>query len=116
MLSENAKKIISVLDKKKAADIVAIEITEVSILADTFIIANGTSSTHVKSLADEVEYELEQVGVSPRSVEGRATGWILLDYEDVIVHIFTAEQREYYGLERLWADAAKLDISDLLTD
>lgn len=115
MLSENAKKIISVLDKKKASDIVAIGISEVSILADTFVIASGTSSTHIRSLADDVEYELSQAGIEPNSVEGRASGWILLDYGDVIVHIFTEEQREYYGLERLWADAAKLDISEYVT-
>ena len=116
MLNEAAKKIITTLDKKKAENIVAIEISEISIIADTFIIANGTSHTHIKSLADEVEFELEKDGIKADSIEGRASGWILMNYGDVIVHIFTADQREYYGLERLWADGSKIDISALITE
>ncbi|MCM1485010.1 MAG: ribosome silencing factor, partial [Faecalibacterium sp.] len=101
-------------DNKKAIDIKAIHITEFSIVADYFIIASGTSNTHVKALADEVEYELGQLGVKPNHIEGRATGWILLDYGSVIVHVFTGESREYYNLERLWSDANALDLSDII--
>ena len=112
---ELTKAIAKVLDKKKALDIKAIHITEYSIVADYFIVTSGTSNTHVKSLADDVEYELKQQGVDPDHIEGRATGWILLDYGSVILHIFTPESREYYNLERLWSDAQTVDLSDVVT-
>ena len=112
---ELTKAIAKVLDKKKALDIKAIHITEYSIVADYFIVASGTSNTHVKSLADDVEFELKQQGVEPDHIEGRATGWILLDYGSVIVHVFTPESREYYNLERLWSDAQTVDLSDVIT-
>ncbi len=113
---ELTKEIVRVLDKKKAIDIKAIEITEHSIVADYFVIASGTSNTHVKALADEVEYELGLKGVEPHHIEGRATGWILLDYGCVLVHVFSSESREYYNLERLWQDASVVDISDVVTE
>lgn len=113
---ELTKEIVKVLDKKKAIDIKAIHITEYSIVADYFVIASGTSNTHVKALADEVEYELSQLYVKPNHIEGRATGWILLDYGSVIVHVFTGESREYYNLERLWSDAQSLDLSDIIEE
>ncbi len=111
---ELAREIVKVLDNKKGTDIKLIEITEHSIVADYFVIVTGTSNTHVKALADEVEYELkENNGVEPHHIEGRATGWILLDYSSVLVHVFTGESREYYNLERLWQDAKAIDISDI---
>lgn len=111
------KEAVKVLDEKKATDIKAIRITEFSIVADYFVIATGTSNTHVKALADEVEYELEKrLGVKPDHIEGRATGWILLDYSSVLVHVFTGESREYYNLERLWSDANSLDLSDIVKE
>ena len=113
---ELANEIVKVLDKKKAIDIKMIHITEYSIVADYFIIASGTSNTHVKSLADDVEYEIAQLNVRPDHVEGRATGWILLDYGTVIVHLFTGESREYYNLERLWSDAQQMDLSESTTE
>ena len=113
---ELTRAIAAVLDKKKATDIKAIHITEYSIVADYFIVASGTSNTHVKSLADDVEYELKQQGVEPDHIEGRATGWILLDYGSVIVHIFTPESRAYYNLERLWSDAKLIDLSDVTNE
>ncbi len=112
---ELTKEIAKVLDKKKALDIKAIHITEYSIVADYFLVASGTSNTHVKSLADDVEYEIKQLGVEPDHIEGRATGWILLDYGSVIVHIFTPESRDYYNLERLWSDAQMIDLSDVVS-
>lgn len=111
---ELVKKIAKVLDDKKAIDIKAIQITELTIVADYFVIANGTSNTHVKALANEVEYELSQAGIEPAHIEGRATGWILLDYSDVVVHIFLGESREYYNLERMWGDAKEVDLSDTI--
>lgn len=108
------KKIAKILDDKKAIDIKAMEITELTIVADYFIIANGTSNTHVRSLADEVEYELKKIGIEPSHIEGRSTGWILLDYGHVVVHLFLGESREYYNLERLWADALEVELSDII--
>lgn len=113
---ELTREIVKVLDNKKAIDIKAIGITEQTIVADYFVIASGTSNTHVKALADEVDYEIGEKGIKPDHIEGRATGWILLDYGSVLVHIFTGESREYYNLERLWSDANDLDISDIITE
>ncbi len=111
---ELAREIVKVLDNKKGMDIKLIEITEHSIVADYFVIVSGTSNTHVKALADEVDYEIAQKGIEPAHIEGRATGWILLDYSSVLVHVFTGESREYYNLERLWQDARAIDISDIV--
>lgn len=108
--------IIKALDGKKAVNIKALEVGSVTIIADHFVIAEGTSSTHVRALAEEVEYKLHEAGIEPRQIEGKASGWILLDYHDVVVHVFTPDQREYYNLEKLWADAEEVDISGLVTD
>ncbi|MCI6772009.1 MAG: ribosome silencing factor [Oscillospiraceae bacterium] len=113
---EKALATVKILDKKKAIDLKAIHITDYSIVADYFVIATGTSNTHVKSLADELEYEMSQLGIEPTHIEGKATGWIVLDYGTVIVHIFTGESREYYNLERLWSDAEDVDLSDVITE
>jgi len=114
---ELTRQIAKVLDSKKAENIVAIETEEVTIVSDYFIIASGTSNTHTRSLADDVEYEIEKnLGITPEHIEGRATGWILLDYGTVLVHIFDRESRDYYNLERLWTDAKMLDLSDIITE
>ena len=112
---EIAEKIIKALDEKKGMDICMIATTQVTVVADYFIIVNGTSNTHVKSLADEVEDALTKEGVNASHDEGKATGWILLDYDSVVVHVFTKESREYYNLEKLWADGEIVDISSLVT-
>lgn len=111
-----ARETVKILDKKKAENIKVIQITELTIIADYFVIASGTSSTHTKALAEDVEFELSKQGIEPAHIEGRATGWTLIDYSAVLVHVFEKESREYYNLERLWSDAALMDISDLLTD
>lgn len=113
---ELLKNIVETLDKKKATDIKSLEITDLTVVADYFVIATGTSGTHLRSLADEVEDRLSQLGVEPGHIEGKATGWILLDYGTVIVHLFTADQREHFNLEHLWADAADMDISEFITE
>lgn len=103
---ETAKMAVKALDSKKALDIKVIKIQDISAIADYFVIATGTSSTHVKALADEVE-----AGISVSHVEGyRSNSWILLDYVDVVVHVFSDEAREYYDLERLWQDGEIIDI------
>ncbi len=112
---ETAKNIVKILDNKKAMDLELIQTQELTIVSDYFIIASGTSNTHVRALADEVEEEMGKLGVDPDHIEGRATGWILLDYGCVLVHVFDPQSREYYNLERLWGDAAKVDISDIVT-
>ncbi|MCR5040852.1 MAG: ribosome silencing factor [Clostridia bacterium] len=111
---EKLELIIKTLDKKKGTDIDCLKVDDLTILADYFVICTGTSNTHVKSLSDELEYVLGQNGFEPISVTGKASGWILLDYGDVIVDVFTADQREHYALERLWADAKQVDISGML--
>ena len=113
---ELALKTAEILDNKTAEDIKVIEVTEQTIVADYFVLATGTSSTHVKALADDVEYELEQIGVHDGHIEGRATGWVLLDYGAVLVHVFDKESRAYYNLERLWTDANLVDLSGILKD
>ena len=106
---ELLKALAAILDNKKAVGLTAIHTTEQTILADYFLICTGTSTTHVKALAEELEFEMKnQYGILPKGVEGRATGWILLDYGTVLVHIFLQEQREYYNLERLWEDGEKI--------
>jgi len=109
--NELTQKIAQILDEKKAQDITAIHTTEQTIVADYFIIASGTSSTHVKALAEDLEYEMKKrYKVMPSGIEGRASGWILLDYGAVLVHIFLTDQREYYNIERLWEDAERVNL------
>ena len=108
---ETAKMAVKALDSKKALDIKVIKIQDISAIADYFVIATGTSSTHVKALADEAEAQLDEAGISVSHVEGyRSNSWILLDYVDVVVHVFSDEAREYYDLERLWQDGEIIDI------
>ena len=113
---ELMKNIVATLDNKKATDIKSLEITELTAVADYFVIATGTSGTHIRALADEVQDALTKQGVEPKSVEGKSTGWILLDYGTTVVHVFTPDQRELYSLEHLWGDAKEVDISDIITD
>lgn len=114
---EKLEKIVQTLDKKKAEDIRVIGITNLTIIADYFIIATGTSTTQVKALADEVEYQLSQSGVEPKGSEGyRSSTWIVLDYADIVVHVFYRDTRNEYQLERLWADGEQVDITHLLID
>lgn len=108
------KKIVKALDDKKANDIQVIKIEELTIVADYFVICTANSNTHVRSLADEVEYQLEEAGIKADHIEGRATGWVLLEYRGVVVHIFLEESRNYYNLERLWEDASILDANQFL--
>ena len=114
---EKLEKIVKILDQKKAQDIQVIGITNLTIIADYFVIATGTSTTQVKSLADEVDFQLGEAGEEPRGVEGvRSANWIVLDYNDIVVHVFYRDTRAEYQLERLWADGEQVDISHLLID
>lgn len=113
---EIVKTAVKTLDKKKGENIEVIGITDLTIIADYFVIATGTSSTQVKALADEVEYQLEQNGLTPHHIEGRNTPWVCLDYNSVVIHIFYKDQRDFYQLERLWEDGKKIDITKYLED
>ena len=114
---ELVKAAAKILDEKKGKNITAIETTELTIVSDYFLIVSASSVTHTKSLADDVEYEMKKnYGISPNHIEGRATGWILLDYGSVIIHVFQDESRDYYNLERLWTDAHELDLSDIISE
>lgn len=105
---------VQALDDKKALDLKAIQVTEVTVLADYFVLATATSSPHVRALADAVEEKLSEAGVEPHHIEGRATGWILLDYGTTVVHVMDAKAREFYGLEHTWNDGQELDISEMV--
>ena len=84
-------------------------------MTEYFVLATATSSTHVRALCDEVEEKLEEAGVKPHHIEGRTTGWIVLDYGSVIVHIFSRNDREFYGLDKMWSDGEAVDMSEILT-
>ena len=114
---ELAEKIITVLDARKAGNIKLLYTEDKTSLSDYFIICSGNSSTQTKGLADEVEYKLGLEGVTPVNIEGfESATWVLMDYGSVIVHIFNAETRRFYNLEKLWSEAEEVDISHLLTE
>ncbi len=103
------------LDDKKGVDISLLEITDVTTLADHFLICTGTSNTHVKSLCDAVEEALDNAGEPALRREGHRSGtWVLLDYGCLVVHVFTEETRQFYDLERLWSDAKKIDLETII--
>lgn len=102
------------LDEKKAEDIKVIEIGEISIIADYFIIANGTNASQVQALVDNVEEVLGKAGFEPKRIEGlRTSSWILIDYGDVVVHVFSKDDRLFYDLERIWRDGKVIDKEQL---
>ena len=102
------------LDDKKGEGITAIKVENLTSLAEYFLIATATSNTHVRSLTDEVEQALGIKGENPHHIEGKSSGWIVLDYRSVIVHIFTPEMREFYGLDHIWSDGEIIDLSDII--
>ena len=113
---EIAYAVTKALDEKKGMDIKLLKIDRVSSLADYFLICTGTSNTHVRTLCDYAEYTLEQLGEAMLGREGhRGNSWELLDYGSIVVHVFTEEAREFYSLERLWADARQIDLSEIVT-
>ena len=106
---------VKALDDKQAWDIQILKTDKVTVLADYFILCTSTSSIHGKTLADETDKVLSEAGEPPLRREGyRTGGWTLLDFGCVIVHIFSEEMRQFYALDRLWSDAEKMDITDLL--
>lgn len=105
------------LDKHKAVDIRVIHVSKLTSIADYFVIAEGTSSTQVRSLSDYVEAELAEQGVTPSHTEGyRGLSWVLLDYGCVVVHVFQKEARDYYNLEHLWKDGAAVPLEEFIEE
>lgn len=103
---------VNALDSKKAKDIKLLRTRDVTILADYFVICTATSTTHLKTLADEVEKVLKENGETPLRREGhRSGGWLLLDFACVVVHLFLKDTREFYTLERLWSDAEDIPVN-----
>ena len=111
---EMARLAYKALDEKKAMDIKIIDIGEVSTIADYFIIASGGNQNQVQAMVDNVEEKLGRAGYEPKQIEGtRSSSWILMDYGDLIVHIFSRDDRLFYDLERIWRDGKTLDVSEL---
>ncbi len=105
---------IAALEEKKAKDIRIIDISDVSVLADYFIIASGSNRNQVQAMADEVQEKLGKAGYEPKQVEGYQTAnWILMDYQDIIIHVFDEENRLFYDLERIWRDGREVSAEDL---
>ncbi len=113
--NEKLKIIVKAADSKRADDIKIIKIADLTIISDYFVIANGNSSTQTKAIADEIEFKMKEAGVSPLRTEGyQGANWIILDYGDIVVHVFYKETREFYNLERLWNDGEEIDAEALL--
>ena len=112
---EIAEAAVKALDSKNAHDIKLLRTSDVTVLADYFVICTATSTTQIKTLADATEAALEELGESKIHREGYRSGsWVLLDFDCVVVHLFMEEARQFYNLERLWADAEEIDLSALL--
>lgn len=113
-LRELAKIAYNALDEKKGINISIIDISEISTLADYFIIAGGNNENQVKALANSVEEEMYKVDCKPKHIEGfDNANWILMDFSDIIVHVFNEEDRLFYDLERIWRDGKHLEVTDL---
>lgn len=111
---ELAKIAYNALDDKKGINITIIDISKISVLADYFIIAGGNNENQVKALAGNVEEEFAKAKISPKHIEGyNSANWILMDFNDVIVHVFNEDDRLFYDLERIWRDGQVVDVNEL---
>lgn len=112
---EKIKIAVKALDDKKGENICVIDISEQTVITDYFIIVNGNSPSQVQALVNNVTEALEKNGVALLQSEGKASGnWILLDFNDIIIHVFMKEDREFYDLERMWRDGKFIDVNTLL--
>ena len=113
--SDLADAIAAVLDSKKGRDIKVLHVEDKTVIAEYFVVCTGNSSTQIKALAGEVEYRLGLRGVEAYNVEGRDNGtWLVLDYSNVIVHIFGRNEREFYSLDKMWSDGEAVDMNEIL--
>ena len=111
---EVAKMAVEALNDKKAIDVKVIDISGMTVIADYFIIASGTNTNQVQAMADNVEETLGRAGYQPRQIEGYcAANWILMDYTDVIIHIFSEQDRMFYDIERIWRDGISINSEEL---
>ncbi len=109
-----AKLAYAALADKKGEDIRIIDISKISVLADYFIIASGSNKNQVQAMADNVQDELLKSGIEVKQIEGYQSGnWILMDYGDIIIHVFSSEDRLFYDLERIWRDGASISVEEL---
>ena len=107
---------VQAMDDKKGEEIKIIDISEVSVIADYFLIASGRNRNQIQAMADSVEEALGRAGYEPKQIEGsRNSSWVLMDYEDVIIHIFDEENRLFYDLERIWRDGKILGTKEFLS-
>ncbi|MBQ7035233.1 MAG: ribosome silencing factor [Clostridia bacterium] len=115
-MDEAVKITVRALNSRKATDIEVLHVGDITVMADYFVICSGSSSTQIRTLGDEVEFQLkEQIGLAPIHREGHpSSNWILLDYGFMIVHVFHREARDFYKLEHLWADADRVDVESLI--
>lgn len=114
---EKAKLIAKTMDRKKATDIVCIDVSNLTPLSDYFVICSAGNLPQVKAISDEIEDELSKNGFEPKKVKSHQLGeWVLLDYEDIIVHIFLNSAREFYNLEEHWNEAVSIDLSDVVSE
>lgn len=108
---EKLKAIIEAASEKKAKDTEILQLTGLSIMTDYFVICSGESTTQVRTIVDYIEEQLKKAGVKPYGIEGYSNSkWVLMDYSDIIVHVFEEETRQYYEIEKLWIDAPRIDI------
>jgi ribosome-associated protein len=107
---------LAALEDKKAFDVVLLDISKVASFASYFLMCSGDSSRQIQAIADEVGKKLKENGIRPNHIEGyRHAEWVLMDYVDLVVHVFSKNARAYYDLERLWRDGKRLDVQKLLT-
>lgn len=112
---ELAAKVFKALDDKKAEDVSVIDISEISVIADYFIVASANNQNHLMALQDAADEVMYKNGFHAKQVEGnRNSTWILLDYEDIIIHLFSAEDRLFYDLERIWKDGNFIEEDELM--
>lgn len=107
--NEKVLDVAKTLAAKKAEDVIVLDVNHLTIIADYFVIASGRSTTHIKSLCDELEEDLNKKGIFAKRKEGyNEARWIVLDFSDILVHIFHREEREFYNIERLWVDGGNM--------
>lgn len=110
-LKEIVKKIYNIIEEKKGEDIKVIDIAKVSTIADYFIIASANNINQVQAISDEIDFILGKEGVMPKAIEGNKNAtWMLLDYNDIVVHIFLREDRAFYDLDRIWRDGKEIEM------
>ena len=111
---ELTKLAVAALEDRKAEDVTVIDISEISPIADYFIIANGSNQNQLQAMRDAVDEELYKAGYTAKQIEGNSySTWILMDYGDIIVHVFSKEDRLFYDLERIWKDGKEISVADL---